>query len=169
MAKKIGIGLLVILVLIQFIRPSKNQSVSASNGSIVNAMQVPVAVQDILKASCYDCHSNNTEYPWYSNIQPVGWWLANHVNEGKEHLNFDEFMTYDPKRAAKKLEEIVEVVEKQEMPLKSYTIIHKDAVLSADQQKLLTDWARGTQQQRIKTPAPVPQAETETEEEGKEH
>lgn len=164
MVKKIGTGLLVVLVIIQFIRPEKNESTSAGNGSIINAMQVPPEVHEVLKVSCYDCHSNNTVYPWYSNIQPVGWWLANHVNEGKKELNFDEFMTYEPKRAAKKLKEIVEVIEKQEMPLKSYTIIHQDAVMSAEQQKLVADWARGAQQNRIKTPDQAPAAETEEQE-----
>ena len=90
-----------------------------------------------IKASCYDCHSNVSEYPWYSNIQPVGWFLKHHIDDGKKHLNFSEFGTYSPKKQAHKLEESYELIEKGEMPLSSYTLIHKDAVLTEAEQATL--------------------------------
>lgn len=141
MIKKILIGLLVVLVVIQFIRPERNVSEIPSQNDIRVHYSVPANVESILKRACYDCHSNNTNYPWYANIQPVLWWLQDHIEEGKEELNFSEFATYSPKKADHKLDEVIEMVEEEEMPLESYTYIHKDAVLSSSEKKLLMDWA----------------------------
>jgi len=101
-------------------------------------------VLQVLKTSCYDCHSNSTAYPWYNNIQPVAWWLNKHVNNGKKHLNFSEFGNYDTKKANHKLDEIVETLEKNEMPLFSYVIVHQNAKLSDAQKKLVMDWAKAS-------------------------
>lgn len=141
MVKKILLGLAILLLAIQFIRPAKNQAegVSANDISLVYTT-MPRDIQVMLQKKCYDCHSNNTVYPWYSNVQPVAWWLADHVKEGKEHLNFAEFKTYDTKKATHKLEEIVEEVTKGEMPLDSYTLIHRDAVVSSEEQVALRNW-----------------------------
>lgn len=141
MIKKILIGLLVVLVVIQFIRPERNVSEIPSQNDIRVHYSVPANVESILKRACYDCHSNNTNYPWYANIQPVLWWLQDHIEEGKEELNFSEFATYSAKKADHKLDEVIEMVEEEEMPLESYTYIHKDAVLSSSEKKLLMDWA----------------------------
>lgn len=143
MVKKIAIGLLIALVIIQFFRPARNISTEKSPNDITNKYAVPVSVQEILKTSCNDCHSNNTVYPWYANIQPVAWWLADHVNEGKRELNFSEFSTYSPKKAHHKLEEVIEMVKEGEMPLQSYTIIHQNAKLSEPQKLELANWADG--------------------------
>jgi hypothetical protein len=143
MVKKIAIGLLVALVIIQFFRPARNISADKSPNDITNKYAVPASVQEILKTSCYDCHSNNTVYPWYANIQPVAWWLADHVNEGKKELNFSDFLTYSPKKAHHKLEEVNEMVKEGEMPLQSYTIIHQNAKLSEPQKLEIATWADG--------------------------
>ncbi|MFM8485102.1 MAG: heme-binding domain-containing protein, partial [Bacteroidota bacterium] len=90
---------------------------------------VPENVMAVLKPACYDCHSNQTRYPWYAGIQPVAWWLAEHVNDGKRHLNFDEFTTRKIAVQNHKLEEIIEMVKEEEMPLGSYTWTHADARL----------------------------------------
>lgn len=147
MVKKILIGLVIVLVILQFIRPERNISTTASANDIRVTHAVPANVLSVLKRACYDCHSNNTNYPWYTNIQPVGWWMQHHVNEGKEELNFSEFGTYSAKKAAHKLEETAEMVEEKEMPLESYTWIHKDAKLSADEIKLVADWANALKAQ----------------------
>lgn len=141
MIKKILIGLLVVLVVIQFIRPERNISELPSQNDIRVHYSVPANVESVLKRACYDCHSNNTNYPWYANIQPVLWWLQDHIEEGKEELNFSEFATYSAKKADHKLDEVIEMVEEEEMPLESYTYIHKDAILSSSEKKLLMDWA----------------------------
>ena len=143
MIKKIAIGLLVALVIIQFFKPARNISSEKSANDITNKYTVPASVKEIMKTSCNDCHSNNTVYPWYANIQPVAWWLADHVNEGKRELNFSEFSTYSPKKAHHKLEEVIEMVKEGEMPLQSYTIIHQNAKLSEPQKLELSNWADG--------------------------
>ena len=141
MRKKILLTLLAILVIIQFIRPSRNISSTISEHDITKVYNVPADVQQILKVSCNDCHSNNTNYPWYTNIQPVGWWLQSHINEGKGHLDFSSFGSYTPKRQHHKMEEVIEQVKDNHMPLNSYLWIHKDAKLSEEQKTLLITWA----------------------------
>jgi hypothetical protein len=147
MLKKILIGLLIILVLIQFIRPARNQSSAQSPNDIIAHYIVPGDVQAVLQRACNDCHSNNTTYPWYANVQPFGWWLQNHIDEGKQHLNFSEFGTYNKKKQAHKMEEVSEMVEDDEMPLASYTWIHHDAKLSKEDKDLLLSWSKSLHHQ----------------------
>ncbi|MFN8276551.1 MAG: heme-binding domain-containing protein [Chitinophagales bacterium] len=140
-ASKRFLVLLGIVVLAQFIRPAANHAKNEVNG-IEMVYPVPEAVAGILKKSCNDCHSNHTTYPWYSQIQPVGWWLWWHVKEGKEELNFSEFATYSPRRAYHKLEEIKEqVFIEKEMPLTSYTLMHRAARLTDTDREALAQWA----------------------------
>jgi len=141
MKKKIGLGLLAVLVIMQFIRPTRNTSTAESANEISKYYDVPADIHAVLKKSCYDCHSNKTVYPWYTNIQPVGWWLQDHVNDGKGELNFEEFGTYDQKKAKHKFEEIEEVIHDGEMPLASYTLIHRDTKLTPEQASALVAWA----------------------------
>jgi Haem-binding domain len=137
----IAITLVVVFVLMQFYpRATKNQD-PATTFDISRIHQVPDSVQQILKTSCYDCHSNNTYYPWYSNIQPVSYWLNDHIVEGKKELNFSAFATYSVARQFKKMKEIAKEVKEDEMPLQSYTNIHRDAKLNAQQKLTLTSWA----------------------------
>ena len=140
--KKIFILVAVIVVVIQFYRPNKNISEKSSYNSIEKHYLVPANVSLLLKTSCYDCHSNNTKYPWYNNIQPVAWWLNKHIVEGKKELNFDEFNNYSFEKKKKKLSEIIHEIEKKDMPLSSYTFIHEDAILTQQQQKEIIDWAK---------------------------
>ena len=140
MLKKLFYVLIAALVIIQFIRPKQNVSAGPYPNDIAAKFATSDDVVSVLKTACYDCHSNNTVYPWYSNVQPVTWWLQDHVNEGKKELNFSEFATYAAKRQRKKFEEIKEQVEEGEMPLKSYTIIHKNAILSAEQKTVIYKW-----------------------------
>jgi exonuclease VII small subunit len=135
--------LLVALVLIQFYRPERNINPNTTADDIVNAYSVPADVASVLHKACYDCHSNNTNYPWYNNFQPVALWLDDHVREGKDELNFSEYGSFKTKRKLKKLKEIVKEVEEGEMPLDSYTWIHGEAKLTAAEKQLLIDWAKG--------------------------
>lgn len=139
--KKFLIALLSILVIIQFIRPDKNIGNSYGVNDVTQAIPTSDEVKTILDKACMDCHSNNTHYPWYNNIQPIAFWLARHVDEGKEELNFSEFKTYTLKRQDHKLEEVAEMVQKGEMPLSSYTITHGDAKLTEAEKQLLINWA----------------------------
>jgi len=139
--RKIGVALIAVLVLIQFFRPKKNVGVADAPTDITHSVAVTPEVKNILEKSCYDCHSNHTEYPWYFNFQPVAGWLAHHVEEGKHELNFSEFDTYKVKRKKHKLKEIIEQLNEGEMPMSSYLIIHKDATLSEEQKNKLINWA----------------------------
>ena len=139
--KTILIVLLIAFIVIQFFRPEKNLGVEVASNQLTAAQNVPENVQQILKVSCYDCHSNTTHYPWYDKIQPVAWFLSDHVIEGKKELNFSEFATYPTYRRYKKFKEIQKQVKEDEMPLYSYTIPHRDATLSAEQKTTLIDWA----------------------------
>ena len=141
MIKKALLGLGLLFVAAQFIRPAKNISLAADTNDISSKFAVPLEVKRVLQNACYDCHSNRTRYPWYAEIQPVGWWLAAHVKDGKAHLNFSEFATYSSKRTVDKLDQISDEVSQQAMPLPSYKWGHPEARLTADQMKLLTDWA----------------------------
>lgn len=132
--------LLLAFIVIQFIRPAKNKSEGISGNDITKVYAVPEDVQTILKTSCYDCHSNNTVYPWYANIQPAAWWLNDHVQEGKRELNFSEFASYRIGRQYRKLEEINGEVKEDKMPLDSYLWIHKDAKLDEKQKLTLANW-----------------------------
>ena len=142
MIKKILLGLLVILVAIQFIHPKRNTSEGPQPNYIGNSYTVPDDVKAILAKACNDCHSNNTRYPWYSKLQPVDWWMNKHIVDGKKHLNFDEFTNRPAKYQKHKLEETIEVVKEGEMPLKSYTWTHKDAKLTTDEKVKITNWAQ---------------------------
>jgi Haem-binding domain len=138
--KRLFLLLLVAFIAIQFFRPEKNSSEGVSPNDITTKYKVPDDVMAVLKTSCYDCHSNNTVYPWYSNIQPVAWWLKDHIDDGKKELNFSEFASYRIGRQYRKLEEINGEIKEGKMPLNSYTVIHTDAKLS-DQQKLaVANW-----------------------------
>ena len=149
MKKKILIILIVIFVAIQFIRPQENNGQPITNQDITHYVQVPENIHNILKASCYDCHSNKTNYPWYSKINPIGLWLNNHVNEGKSELNFSDFSGYNKKKIVHKLEETAEQVQEGHMPLPSYLWLHKEAKLNQQQVTEVVAWAKN-ERQRLK-------------------
>ena len=142
---KILAGLLVGLLVAQLVRPARNLSVTPGPNDISVKHPVPLAVQGLLQRACYDCHSNNTKYPWYAEVQPVRWWLDSHIKDGKRHLNFSEFGSYTAKRANHKMKQTAEQVESGEMPLPSYTWMHPEARLTPQEIKLLADWARATE------------------------
>lgn len=138
--KWIGFVLLILLVGLQFIPTRSNQSSAVTSIHFVKTFKVPADVENILSVSCYNCHSNNTNYPWYSRVQPVGLFLENHISKGKEELNFSEFGDYSSRKQKSKLKSMISQVEKDEMPLKSYTFIHRDARLSKDDKKALVNY-----------------------------
>lgn len=136
-----GIGLLLVLGALQFYRSPRNLGATEGPESIVAREQVPANVRQILARACYDCHSDNTRYPWYAAVQPVAWWLNDHVTEGKSELNFSAFAAYDAKRAVRKLQEVSDEVRERNMPLKSYLLAHPEAKLTDADVAVLTTWA----------------------------
>lgn len=144
--KIILLALLVVLVIIQFFPPKKNVDTSDHLAVFLAETNPPASVRTTLEHACYDCHSNNTEYPWYSHVAPVSFWLANHIEGGKHHLNFSDWASYDLKRKDHKMDEFVEMIEKGYMPLDSYTWMHEDAKLSKEQAQELIDWGKKVRQ-----------------------
>ena len=142
MFKKILWGLLIALVAIQFIRPKPNKSEGRQPNYIGHTYPIPDDVQSIMAKACNDCHSNNTRYPWYANVQPVLWWLNKHIVDGKKHINYDEYTNRPLRYQYHKMEETMEMIKEGEMPLNSYTWVHKDARLTADEKSKITGWAQ---------------------------
>lgn len=134
----------LVLVVLQFVTSffvvDHSQPESEPALDFFQVVNVPSEISSIMKTSCMDCHSNNTDYPWYSNIFPVNVWIDDHVKDGRKHLNFSEWGTYEPKKQAHKMEESFEEIEKGEMPMESYTFIHAEARLDENQRKILVDW-----------------------------
>jgi len=143
--KWIGFVLLILLVGLQFIPTRSNQSSAVTSIHFVKTFKVPADVENILSVSCYNCHSNNTNYLWYSRVQPVGLFLESHISKGKEELNFSEFGDYSSRKQKSKLKSMISQVEKGEMPLKSYTFIHRDARLSKEDKKTLVNYFNSIQ------------------------
>lgn len=135
------------MIVIQFFSTDKNIAASPSESAIEKHYPVPAHIQKLIRTSCYDCHSNNTAYPWYDNIQPVKWWMADHVNSGKRHFNFDEFNSYSKEKKLKKLDEVAETIKDGEMPLTSYTIIHQNAKLSDAEKSTIEQWVKDVKKQ----------------------
>ena len=142
--KKILLVILIAFVAIQFIRPARNTNRQVLPTDITKTVNIPDTVLNVFKNSCYDCHSNNTRYPWYVNIQPIGWILAGHIKNGKENLNFSEFGTYSERKQANKLKSIKLSIKDGSMPLSSYVVMHPNAKLSIENKNLVNDWATKT-------------------------
>ncbi len=141
--KKILLALLAVLIMIQFIRPARNMG-PIGTVDIAYQLMLPSNVEGILKTSCYDCHSNNTRYPWYAHVQPMGWLLSNHIREGKDDLNFNEFDAYSKRMQLSKLRAIGSSLKENSMPLSSYTFLHQDAKLTKETKALIIDCAAKT-------------------------
>lgn len=132
--------ILVVFVVIQFIPTTRNQSDTVPQTDFMLVHKVPEAIQKKIQVSCYDCHSNNTQYPWYNRVQPVAWFLEDHIKEGKAELNFNEWDSLSSRRKTSKLRSIIKQIESGEMPLNSYTLIHRDAKFSKEETEEIINW-----------------------------
>jgi hypothetical protein len=133
--KNIAVFLVFLLLTIQSIRIDKTTDPVNPATDFIALTSANSEVANSLKIACYDCHSNQPTYPWYTNIAPVSWWIKHHIDEGSHHLNFSIWGTYKEKRKNHKLDECIEMIEEGEMPMSSYTIMHSEAKLT-DAQKL---------------------------------
>ena len=145
--KKIVLALLVVFVIMQFFGPEKNEGDLSSVDAFFADTNPPKDVKEILKNTCFDCHSSHTRYPWYNNITPVNYWMADHIEHGSKHFNVSKWADYSIKRKDHKFDELIEMVEDKEMPLPSYTWTHGDAKLTDAQITSVLTWAK---QVRIK-------------------
>ncbi len=138
--KTVSMVIAILLVITQFFPIDKtNPPVDTAQDFIQNT-KPPTEIAAMLKTACYGCHSHTTKYPWYTNIQPLAWWIKGHVDNGNKHLNYSTWSTYSAKKKAHKIEEMVEMVEGKEMPMLSYMVAHNEAWIDAGQRKALVDW-----------------------------
>ena len=138
--KKILVVLLVAFVLIQFFQIDKTNPALTPQMDFLTIKKTPEHTANLIRNGCYDCHSNEAKYPWYSNVQPIEWFLQDHIKEGRKHLNFSTFATYEPKRQAHKLAEAGQEISDNEMPLDSYVIAHSEAKFTEAQKKELVQY-----------------------------
>jgi len=129
----------------QFFGPEKNEGELSTLVAFVEETNPPEKVHQILKTTCFDCHSDVTEYPWYNSITPVNYWLDEHIRDGKKHLNFSDWANYSLKKKEHKMDELHEEVAEGEMPLESYTYTHADANLNQEQIDAIVVWAKEVQ------------------------
>lgn len=139
--KKILLAAVIAGLAIQFIQPARNTSDQVSATDISKVVSMPDSVQTVLRSTCYDCHSNNTLYPWYSILQPMGWIMSNHIKHAKKELNFSEFGGYSSRRQSSKLDGIANSIKVGTMPLSPYKMMHKNANLSPNQKMIIINWA----------------------------
>jgi len=137
MLKKILLALVLLFVLIQFFRIDKENPISAIETDFIEIYHPPAEIVSMLQTSCYDCHSNHSKYPWYTNVAPMSWFVKDHINEAREYFNFSEWSSMTAKRQDHILEECAEEVEENEMPLESYVWMHSEAELTHEQKETL--------------------------------
>jgi hypothetical protein len=143
--KKVFLAIGIVFIALQFIQPAQNKNNPVLAIDISKTIPISDTVKATLKNACYDCHSNNTNYPWYAYIQPAGWLLRSHIAEAKDKLNFNEFGNYSPRQQISKLNGITNSIKDDIMPLSSYKLMHKKANLSANEKALLINWAQKSQ------------------------
>lgn len=141
LTRKIGIAVVFAFVGIQFIQPARNDNGQVRGSALTITVDVPADIRFILQRSCYDCHSNHTVYPWYSWIQPGAWFMNHHILKGKSELNFNDFGSYSPRKQQSKLKAISNSIRKNEMPLSSYTLIHRNARLTQTEKDRVIAWS----------------------------
>jgi hypothetical protein len=144
-------SMVIVLVGIQFIRVDKRAPPVNVEDDFLTLTRAPSEIAQLVREACYDCHSYETNYPWYSNLAPVSWWVKHHINEGRAHLNYNLFGTYTPKKQAHKIEESIEAIRDGWMPLDAYAWNHPEARLSAEQRTMLADWFSGLELTNIES------------------
>lgn len=140
--KKVALALFAIGIILQFFQIDKTNPAVNQGVDFTQIKKMPESTAKLLRNACYDCHSNETKYPWYTNIQPVAWLVKEHIDDGRKHLNFSTFATYSPEKQTRKIEESIEEIEKGGMPLESYLLVHSEAKLSDGQKQELLNFLK---------------------------
>lgn len=140
-------SILALLIIIQFFQPEKNNTLENPQNDIIFVIEIPTAVKKKIVNACYDCHSETTVYPFYNRIAPVSWFLAKHIRDAKEHLNFSEWANYDKKKQIKLLTAICEEITEGEMPLKSYVFMHSNAIINEKEIEEICLWTEKSAEQ----------------------
>lgn len=142
--------LAALFLIIQFVRPAKTNPAFDSAQALEAHTQISPQVVAIFQRACADCHSNQTRWPWYSHIAPVSWFVTDHVNEGRRHLNFSEWAKRDRRTRLRQFREIEGVVKEGFMPMPSYLLLHRDAKLSDEDVSLIVQWAQTERERQEK-------------------
>lgn len=140
--KKIALILLIGLVIAQFFRIDKTNPPIQKEVDFLSMVNPPADIKAIVHNACYDCHSHESEYPWYTNVAPLSFWIKGHINHGREHLNFSEWGKYSAKDKAEKIKNCADWTEETRMPLFSYVVAHPEAKMSTEERQKLVDWFR---------------------------
>jgi len=146
---------LLVLFLIQFLKPTLNENEYDAKTDFLATEKPSEAIAKQFKASCYNCHSSKTVYPWYNTITPINFWLNNHIKEAKSHIDFSNWTKYSTKNKLHALEECIEELEEHEMPLKSYVWLHEEAKLSDQNRKEMITWLKQLQIKYELIPPPM--------------
>jgi hypothetical protein len=139
--KRLSLGLLIVLAGIQLFRPDRTNPQVTPSQTVQAAASLPPGVDAVLKRSCYDCHSSETRWPWYSSVVPMAWGVANHVKQGRAEMNFSDWGAYPARKRVALLEKMCDEVREGRMPLKQYLWLHRDATLSEADWKSVCDWS----------------------------
>jgi hypothetical protein len=148
--KWVVVALVIVFAALQLVQPSRTNPPIKTD--FLKATAAPPDVAAMFRASCYDCHSDETRWPWYSYVAPMSWQVAQDVNDGRPHVNLSEWPADNPDLARKKIENMSDEIDDGDMPLKKYTLIHKDARLTSQERDTLTQWL-GTQASALKSKA----------------
>lgn len=140
--RNILLAILAILVVIQFFQIDKTKPESDPAKDFITVENPPQAVAEMLKNTCYDCHSNHTKYPWYTSVQPVAWWIRGHVRGARMQVNYSEWADYNQEDKTHALREMAEVMEEKRMPPKSYVSMHPESKMTAEQEAELLAYFR---------------------------
>ena len=143
--KPIALAALAALIIIQFFQIEKTNPESNSTQDIFVKHAADDALVSNINEACYDCHSNHSEFPWYTYVQPVGWWINGHIKNARKHLNFSEFVGFDDKKAKHKLDECIEYVEEGKMPLASFKLTHPEARITDTERATMVAWFKEMQ------------------------
>ncbi len=141
MKRKLLLGILALIILIQFMPKGLPTTSSITTSDLLMNNTIPSNIESILTNSCYDCHSNNTAYPWYAQVSPVSFFVGAHVKDGREHLNFSEWEQLSKLDKAEALDDLMEEIEDKKMPVEAYLLLHADSKLSASDRIELISWA----------------------------
>jgi hypothetical protein len=144
-----AISSVVLFLGLQFVRPAKTNPAIDQTRALEQHIQMSEEVKTTLKRACYDCHSNETRWPWYSQVAPVSWFVIDHVNHGRSHLNFSDWSRYDKSTQAENLRLIQETVKTDMMPMPSYLLAHSEAKLSPEDKIIIGNWAKAERQRII--------------------
>ncbi len=145
MKKYIFFTIIVILIVCQFFPIDKTNPEVDSTKDFLTMENPPTEVKQLIKTACYDCHSNETQYPWYTNVAPISWWIKKHIDNGRKKLNYSNWGDYEADKKQHKLKESAEEIHEKQMPLLSYFVMHPEAKLDDTQRQMIVDWIKSKQ------------------------